>query len=118
MLTGGAVYAYLDQVVPDKNSKILLTGYQVRETPGRILREKGVLSVDGQENPVTCGVDMFEFSAHVGKSGLHKTVKQLNPEKVIVVHGDADVEDQFVLDLKAEGFDAVAPAVGDTVNLK
>jgi putative mRNA 3-end processing factor len=61
---------------------------------------------------------MFEFSAHVGKTGLHKAVKKWSPEKVIVVHGDPEVEDGFVADLKAEGFDALAPGLGEKVKLE
>jgi putative mRNA 3-end processing factor len=117
MMTGGPVFEYLKTVWDDKNSKIFLTGYQVKETPGRVLYEKGVVPVEGTMQKVKCGVSRFDFSAHAGRSGLLKAVSKMSPEKIMVVHGDGEVAETFANDLRLEGYEVVVPSNGDTVDL-
>ncbi len=117
MLSGGPVYAYLPEIYKDKRSKLLLTGYQVEETPGRILRETGKINLDGLNVEVKMEVKQFDFSAHAGHTELIKAVSKLNPEKVVCVHGDENVTTKFRTELKKKGFDAYAPELGDEIIL-
>jgi putative mRNA 3-end processing factor len=43
-------------------------------------------------------------------------VEKLNPKKVFCIHGDRCP--QFAEELKVEGFDAYAPAAGETVEVR
>ena len=117
MLQGGAVYAYLPEVYNDPNSKILLTGYQVDETPGNVLLATGKLNLEGLSVKVKAGVEHYDFSAHAGREELFKAIKKLNPEKVVCVHGDAEVTKKFAKSIKQEGFEPIIPELGKEVEL-
>ncbi|MBI4210382.1 MAG: MBL fold metallo-hydrolase [Candidatus Diapherotrites archaeon] len=117
MMQGGSVYAYLPEVYNDKNSKIMLTGYQVAETPGKVLLETGRINLDGLNVAVKAGVERYDFSAHAGREELFRAMNVLNPQHVVCVHGDAEVTRKFAEGIRAEGFDAVVPELGRTVEL-
>ena len=118
MLTGGTVYEYLPKLYKDKNSGILLTGFQVPDTPGRILLEHKRIKLNGSDVKVNCYVERFDFSAHAGRNGLIKTAKKFQPEKIILVHGDEDVMHKFADYLrKEEGFEVYTPKNDETIAL-
>lgn len=117
MLTGGPVHAYLPKLQADKNSLLCLTGYQVDETPGRILMEKGTINLDGINVRPKMEVKKFDFSAHPGRDEMLATIRKLKPEKVICVHGDSAIAQKFAETIKSEGFDAVAPERGEVLEL-
>lgn len=116
MLNGGPVLDYITQL--NRNSKIFLTGYQVEGTNGRRLLDGAPLDIDGREYRVKHPVSVYDFSAHAGKSDLHKYVKESSPETVICVHGSAENTALLAEDLKLEGFDARAPKVGEIIKLE
>jgi putative mRNA 3-end processing factor len=115
MLQGGAIYAYIPDLYKDKKSSMFLTGYQVKDTPGAILQKTGKIAIEGKMVDLKMELKKFDFSAHASRSELFTTVRKLNPKKVVCVHGDPEVAAVFVKDLKKEGFDAVAPRVGEEV---
>jgi len=117
MLQGGPVYEYLPDLYKDKNSRIMLTGYQVIDTPGRILQEKGKIALSGINVDVKMQIGKYDFSAHPGKKELLETIEMLNPEKVICVHGDKEVMKVFKNSIKAKGFDAIVPKLGEEITL-
>ena len=117
MMQGGSVYAYLPHLYNDKNSSILLTGYQVKETPGRGLLETGKINLEGLNVKVKAEVKHYDFSAHAGKKELFKAINKLNPEKVICVHGDKEVTKRFAKSIKDEGFTSVVPELGQELEL-
>ena len=62
-------------------------------TPGYVIStaEKGMkirLSDYSEETEVKCNIKRFRFSAHSLREDLLKVVDKLNPDKVILVHGD------------------------------
>jgi Cft2 family RNA processing exonuclease len=76
--------------------------YQIEDTPGRILMDKGEFVVDGVEKgtPVKAKYSHFDFSSHSGQNDLIEFLTQLkfsnNLEKrVFCVHGDKDVMMKF-----------------------
>jgi len=117
MLQGGSVYAYLPHLYNDKNSSILLTGYQVEGTPGRGLLETGKINLEGLKVNVKADVKHYDFSAHAGKEELFRAINKLNPEKVICVHGDKEVTKKFAKSIKEEGFTPVVPELGQELEL-
>lgn len=115
MLNGGPVLDYITKL--NKESKIFLTGYQAEGTNGRKLTEGNPLDIDGDEFRVRTPVSIYDFSAHAGKTDLHRYVKESDPETVVCVHGSEENVNALAADLKLEGFNAIAPKVGETINI-
>jgi len=117
MLKGGPALYYLKRIAGDKNSAVFLVSYQGKNTPGRMILEKGVFMEGGPR--VVARVEWFDFSAHAGRSGLLSIVKSIKSlEKVIVIHTDPDVGASFANRVKEElGVDVVLPGIGDVIEV-
>ncbi|MEM5766531.1 MAG: MBL fold metallo-hydrolase [Candidatus Aenigmatarchaeota archaeon] len=113
MLTGGPIVWYLRKLYSDRRSSLVLTGWQLEDTPGKILLETGRLITKELDLEVKMLVKRLDFSAHAGRSELFEFVKNLNPEKVFCIHGDHTEE--FASELKEDGIDAVAPVANNRV---
>ncbi|MBN2478589.1 MBL fold metallo-hydrolase [Candidatus Micrarchaeota archaeon] len=113
MMEGGPVLNYLFNVLP--NSKVIFSGYNVEGTNGWRLLNHGKIIRDGYELDVDLPVEYLDFSAHAGRDELLAFIKKANPEKVILVHGDQT--EKFAKELREMGFDAVAPQIGDSIEL-
>jgi putative mRNA 3-end processing factor len=112
MLDGGPVLNYLRVLEQSGKGKVFLTGFQVAGTNGRALMEGKDLFIDGKKQRITLPVESFDFSAHSGAKELREAIKKIDPGKIYCVHGD-DCEG-FAKELREkEGFDAVAPVVGN-----
>jgi putative mRNA 3-end processing factor len=107
MLSGGPVVQYIKALHADERSSLLLTGWQLEGTPGKILLETGRFIGDGLDLEVRMFVKRLDLSAHVGRSGLVEFIKKVAPEKVFCIHGDHTQE--FASELRGKGLDAVAP---------
>ncbi len=118
MLQGGPIQYYIAELYNDKKSSLFMTGFQVSETPGRVLLETGKININGVDVEVKMNVRKFDFSAHAAQSELLKTIDMLKPRKVVCVHGDADVSEIFVKQIESLGFEAVAPKQGQEVVLE
>jgi putative mRNA 3-end processing factor len=88
MLDGGPVLEYIKRVKDDPKSAILLTGYQVEDTNGRMLMETGTIDLAGVLEKVSCEVCHYDFSAHAGHEGLVGFAEGCSPEEILLVHGD------------------------------
>jgi len=88
MLDGGPVLSYIEKLMNDTKSAIFLTGYQVEGTNGRSLMENGTIKIAGAMVKPNMKLDFFDLSAHAGHDDLIDFVKQVDPEKVILCHGD------------------------------
>ncbi|MBU0586043.1 MBL fold metallo-hydrolase [Candidatus Micrarchaeota archaeon] len=115
MMEGGPALNYIKYL--NRESKVLFTGYCVEGTNGWRLQNKGQLRVDKNILEVELPVEYMDFSAHAGRTDLHKLVKSTNPEKVVCVHGDSAQAENFALELKEMGYDAVAPKFEDKLTL-
>jgi len=61
-------------------------------------------------------VEYLDLSAHAGRSDLLNFIKWANPEKIVLVHGDAP--DKFAQELNEDfGYNAVAPKIGERITL-
>ncbi|MFH0715010.1 MAG: MBL fold metallo-hydrolase [Candidatus Diapherotrites archaeon] len=117
MLQGGPVQYYLRHLYKDEKSKLFLTGFQVKDTPGRQLLDSGKMFLEGHEVNVKMQVEKFDFSAHCDHAGLRKAIAKIDPARIVLVHGDAEIVDQFRQELHAEGFKVDSPKNGETLDL-
>jgi len=88
MLDGGPVLFYLDTLMEDTKNAIILTGYQVEGTNGRMLMEQGLLKVKDANRKPKCEISFFDLSAHSGHSELAEFARACRPDKVVLMHGD------------------------------
>lgn len=116
MLNGGPVLYYLSQLYRDPNSKVLLTGYQVEGTNGRLALNHGVIETRGDVLALKPKIEQYDFSAHSGDSELKKLVKDFckkGTERVFVMHGVKT--EAFAQWISEEiGVEAYAPANGES----
>jgi len=117
MLEGGPILLYIKEFCDDQNNKIIMTGYQVEGTNGHRLKLTGKLFIDGDLYQPRCPVSQISLSGHPDKDELIEFVNLVNPKKVICIHGDSQVINDFRDILKAEGYDSIAPLTGDTIEL-
>ncbi|RLF30247.1 MAG: MBL fold metallo-hydrolase [Thermoplasmata archaeon] len=110
MLEGGPALYYIGKLREDRNSAILLTGYQVEGTNGRLLMDTGYLVIDGEQVKVDMEVAYYDLSAHAGHSGLVEYVMKADPEKVVLFHG----EDREALKREIEeDYEVLTPRSGE-----
>ncbi|NBC18955.1 MAG: MBL fold metallo-hydrolase [Bacteroidetes bacterium] len=93
------------QIVDDKDSGILLVGFAKEDTPAARLREAAaaqngsdmtqevILDPEKGPQPVKCEVHRFRFSGHSHRRDLIQLVEQLQPKKVLLVHGEAEARE-------------------------
>ena len=115
MLDGGPVIDYIDQLKEDPKSAVLLTGYQVEGSNGRMLLDQGVIDVKGATIRVNCDVKIFDFSAHAGHDQLLDFAKGCSPERIVLCHGDQ--RELLADDLRKEGFEVLLPRNGEKFGL-
>jgi len=111
MLEGGPVLHYINHLKNDKKSGILLTGYQVEGTNGRLLMDEGILELYGIKEKIDMDIEFFDFSAHAGHSELLEFAEKCSPEKIILMHGDN--REALAKDLKDMGFEVSLPKNGE-----
>jgi putative mRNA 3-end processing factor len=90
MLEGGPILSYLKQVYNERESSVLITGYQVEGTQGKRLLDEGVIHIDGRDYRVECKVEKFDFSAHASQTELVESAKKWSPKQLLLVHGEYD----------------------------
>ncbi len=111
MLHGGPAMTYVPAIRSHPANKIALTGYQVEGTPGRDLLETGSAEIDGRVMPVSAQVEQYDFSAHADREGLCDFLDAYRDSEVLIVHGDRC--EAFAGELRADGFDASVPELGE-----
>lgn len=111
MLNGGPIGYYIKRLYDREDCSLVLTGYQVEGTVGRVLMDTGRYTHEGIDAKLRMPFQMMDLSAHCGRDSLMELVKKTNPEKVFVMHGGET--HGFATELKELGFDATAPENGD-----
>ncbi|MCU4974282.1 MBL fold metallo-hydrolase [Halobacteria archaeon AArc-m2/3/4] len=115
MLSGGPAMTYIPAIRQHPTNKITMTGYQVEGTPGRELLETGRAEIDGRIMPVSAQVEQYDFSAHADHDGLRSFLESYTDATVFVNHGDDCAG--FAEGLRADGIDAAAPELGETLEV-
>jgi len=118
MLQGGPAMYYLQEMWSDPKSAVLLTGFQVHNTPGWHLSEEHIIKLDGQRHEVQCQVKRYDFSAHLSRTGLQQTILALKPRILIFMHGDPS-STKALADWahQAVGATVYSPAVGEQIDI-
>ncbi|EHP84189.1 MBL fold metallo-hydrolase [Methanotorris formicicus] len=117
MLDGGPILHYISEMWDDPKNSLILTGYQVEDTNGRYLIETGYLILDGQEIKPKLEVTLFDFSAHAGMDELHEIVNKVNPETLIIQHGDELEVLTFKKWAIEKGFNVHTPKLGESMEI-
>ncbi|TFG05161.1 MAG: MBL fold metallo-hydrolase, partial [Promethearchaeota archaeon] len=128
MLKGGAAFEFVRSVLNDPLSAIYLVGYQVEGTPGKNLIDKGSIEFKSTNRGVKlkenisikakCDYDYFDFSSHADGDEMQKYIHNLSfhsgNKDVFCIHGDPEATIKLSSILAHEGYNAVAPEVGET----
>lgn len=117
MLTGGPVMGYVKNIWDKPESALLLTGYQVEGTNGRLLLDTGNIFLEGVEVKVKCEYHKYDFSAHAGLKEMKEYVKRVNPKHVILQHGDPEALAAFKVWLSSNSYDSTLAKIGEVIEL-
>lgn len=95
MIKGTSSYEFARRFIQQKNSAIFTVGYMDERTPGYLISkakkgDKIFLDNSDKSVEVKCEIKNFRFSAHAKREQLISIVKKLQPENVILVHGDEE----------------------------
>ena len=113
MLSGGPIVYYIKKLYDKTDCSIVLTGFQVEGTPGKILLETGKFINKEVNLDLKMFVKRLDFSAHLGRTELFNFIEKVDPGKVFCVHGEHTEE--FAEELKEKGFDATAPLANNRI---
>tara|TARA_R110002050_G_scaffold21445_5_gene59383 strand:- start:230 stop:1060 length:831 start_codon:yes stop_codon:yes gene_type:complete len=104
MVTGGRVLTYLQQLIDDTATTVLLVGYQAEGTRGRQLQDgASEIRFYGKYYPVKATIKSIEsLSAHADQKGLLNWMSSIKniPEKVYLIHGEPTSLDAFRVKIK------------------
>ncbi|MCK0131744.1 MBL fold metallo-hydrolase [Flavobacteriaceae bacterium F08102] len=104
MVTGGRVLTYLQQLIDEPSTTVLLVGYQAEGTRGRQLLDGAhELKFFGKYHPVKAKIKHLDsLSAHADQSGLiyWMSAIQNTPEKVYLIHGESSALNAFRVKVK------------------
>ncbi|KAA5826245.1 MBL fold metallo-hydrolase [Algibacter amylolyticus] len=122
MVTGGRVLTYLQQLIDEPSTTVLLVGYQAEGTRGRQLQEGAhEIRFYGKYYPVKATIKNIEsLSAHADQQDLLDWVSDIKntPEKVYLIHGEPTALDAFRVKLKdLYNWDATIPKLTDVSKL-
>ena len=123
MVSGGRVLTYLQQYIDKPETTLLLTGYQAEGTRGRRLQEgTHEVKMRGKYYPVKAQVEMIHaLSGHADQQELLNWMSAIKnkPEKIFIVHGEADAADAFRVKIKdTYGWDAAIPSLFEIQEIK
>jgi uncharacterized protein len=95
MLAGGPSLSYARTLASSPQHAILLTGYQDEESPGRQLQQvaergSGTIRLGKDKVDVQCRLGTYSLSAHADEGQIISLSETLQPEHIILVHGDQD----------------------------
>jgi putative mRNA 3-end processing factor len=117
MLDGGPVLNYIKELNDNPKNAILLTGYQVEGSNGRLLLDKGQIKIHGISEKVNMEVEHFDFSAHAGHKELMNFAKHCDPEQIVLFHSNRREQlKQDLLEMNND-FEIFLPVEGKTIDL-
>lgn len=122
MVTGGRVLTYLQQLIDEPSTTVLLVGYQAEGTRGRQLQEgANEIRFFGKYYPVKATIKHIEsLSAHADQQDLLNWVSAIKniPENVYLIHGEPTALDAFRVKLKdIYNWKITVPKLNDTNTL-
>tara|TARA_R110002049_G_scaffold300467_3_gene491374 strand:- start:7870 stop:8244 length:375 start_codon:yes stop_codon:yes gene_type:complete len=104
MVTGGRVLTYLQQLIGEPSTTVLLVGYQAEGTRGRQLQDGAhEIRFFGKYYPVKANIKHIEsLSAHADQARLLDWMSNIKniPETVFLIHGEPNALDAFRVKIK------------------
>lgn len=123
MVEAGRILHHLANGASDPRNTILIVGFQAEHTLGRrIVERQPMLKIFGDEVPLRAQVEVINgYSAHADRSELNSwidRVKAASPElgPVWLVHGEAEVQDEYKTALSSRGYSVTCPEPHTTVS--
>ncbi len=114
-IDGGPAAHYIKHLWRDEKNTMTFVGYQIPKTAGRYLLDTGRYVTEELDLKIKMKINQLDFSGHADRNDLFKFAKDLNPKKIICMHGDNC--QRFAKELQGRGFDAVAPKMGDILKV-
>lgn len=106
MLTAGRSIKWVQSILPNENDCILFIGYAAQDTlAGRIKKgtSQKTITINGKSYKNKCSlVDLHTFSSHMQRMDLINYYKNINCEKIYLVHGDEQAKKELKEDLEKE----------------
>jgi Cft2 family RNA processing exonuclease len=123
MLAGGPSLSYARSLASSPEHAILLTGYQDEESPGRRLQElgehgTGIIRLGADKINVRCRLATYSLSAHADEAQLISLTETLDPEHVLLVHGDLPARQSLEKAIRQRGRIVHLPEAGQTIELQ
>jgi metallo-beta-lactamase family protein len=123
MVEAGRILHHLANGASDPRNTILIVGFQAEHTLGRrIVERQPTLRIYGEDVPLRAQVEVINgYSAHADRTELNRwidKVKVSSPEfgPVWLVHGEADVQDEYQTALSSRGYSVTSPEPHTTVS--
>ncbi len=120
MAESGRILHHLSHGAGDRRNTILIVGFMAAHTLGRrILDRAPVIKVFGEEIPLQAEVEVLNgYSAHADRRDLRAWLQAVRergtaPERVFLVHGEAEAQDALAETLRGDGFPVSVPSRGD-----
>jgi metallo-beta-lactamase family protein len=118
MVTGGRVLTYLQQLIDEPSTTVLLVGYQAEGTRGRQLLDGAhEIRFFGKYYPVRASVKSIEsLSAHADQKEIMNWLSSIKnvPEHIYLVHGEASGLDALRVKLKViHSWESSIPKLND-----
>jgi metallo-beta-lactamase family protein len=132
MCEAGRILHHLRYKIHDPKNTILIVGFMAEHTLGRRIldigirpqggggRNDGLVKILGKSYPLKANVvQLGGFSAHADRNEMLRFLKDSNLDikKIAVVHGEEEQTLAFVDFLNSNGFHAVAPRAGETMQI-
>ncbi len=115
MMNGGPIGFYMKKLYNRENCSLVTTGYMVEGTVGRHLVDTGRYVSEGIDVKPKMRMEFLDLSAHTDRDHIINFLKKVSPKKVILVHGDHNIE--FEKELRDMGMDAHTPKIGETLSV-
>ena len=122
MVTGGRVLTYLQQLIDNPSTTVLLVGYQAEGTRGRQLQDGAhEIRFYGKYHPVRATIKNIEsLSAHADQNELMNWLSHIKnvPEHVYLVHGEPVAQDAFRVKIQNTfNWNVTIPKLNDVENI-
>ena len=116
MMEAGRILHHLAYGASDPRNTILIVGFQAAHTLGRrIVEKQPMLRIFGDEVPLRAQVEVINgYSAHADRTELTAWIDQVKASSprlgpVWLVHGEPDVQDEYMTSLSAKGYSVTCP---------
>jgi len=115
MLQAGPIVTYIKKLHNREDCSLIFSGYQVEDSPGKMLLETGRYINEELDVKPKMKMDFKDFSAHCDRSHLIEFFKKVRPKKIVLVHTDHGEE--FGKELRGMGFNVEVPNNGDVLRV-